>query len=478
MNINLEYMHKKFSLYAIRLIPVLVLVLLMQACYTPDPLPEGIYGSTFTGAVRNERRSLPEDCTELTIDMAKHIAKQNNPDYNATRHSMAAASARFYQSLAPYLPTITAGYSMYEYKNTPVSQGGAGNNSRRYTTKTSGITGRWLVFDGLVRTMNMLAAKHEQSESEALNRDALRLLMESVRVAYNNIILAKDKIRISRADELFNKQLYEETKVKYEAGAVPLTDLLNFEIRMNNASSEVIADEYEFFTSRTILAELMGLTDGILPEEVFPSLTPIKEQFSMDINIFLDTALQSRPDLKAYREALEAAKYRTAAKWGAFLPTVNAQVTFGHQRRDWDTSGRWHFRNLGQNQNLNYGIDAEWVLFNGGRNFFELREAQANLAVSKQNLAEQWIAVVTEVRQAYADRVRRARQMAIFEKNLSLVQKTRDLVEEEYKAGNTSITRLNEAQRDLVIADTNLSTSIVDLENAKARLDATIGILE
>ncbi len=453
-------------------------LLSVQGCYTPDPLPEGIYGTSYTGTSRKDQRALPDDCTQLSLDMAKQIAKHNNPDYIATRHSMAAASARFYQSLAPYLPTITADYSMYESKETSMSQGGRGNNSRRYTTKTSGITGRWLIFDGLIRTMNMLAAKHEESEAEALNRDSLRLLMESVRVSYNNIILAKDKIRISKADEVFNKQLYDETKIKYEAGAVPLTDLLNFEIRMNNASSEVIADEYEFFTARTILAELMGLTEGIIPDDLFPGLTPIREQFSMDINIYLDTALQSRPDLKAYREALEAAKYRTAARWGAFLPTVNAQVSFGHQRRDWDTSGRWHFSNKGQNQNLNYGFDAEWVLFDGGRRIFALREAQANLAISRQNLAEQWIAVVTEVRQSYADRVRRARQMAIFEKNLSLVQKTRDLVEEEYKAGNTSITRLNEAQRDLVISDSNLSTSIIDLENAKARLDASVGILE
>ncbi|MBN1863713.1 MAG: TolC family protein [Victivallales bacterium] len=460
------------------IVALAAVLLSAQGCYTPDPLPEGVYGTSFTGASRKDRRALPEDCTQLSLDMAKHIAKQNNPDYIATRHSMVAASARFYQSLAPYLPTITADYSMHEYKETPMSQGGSGNNSRRYTTKTSGITGRWLIFDGLIRTMDMLAAKHEKSKVEALNRDSLRLLMESVRVSYNNIILAKDRIRISKADEVFNKQLYSETKIKYEAGAVPLTDLLNFEIKMNNASSEVIANEYEFFTARTILAELMGLTEGIIPEDLFPSLSPVRDQFSMDVNIYLDTALQSRPDLKAYREALEAAKYRTAARWGAFLPTVSAQVTFGHQRRDWDTSGRWHFSNQGQNQAFNYGFDAEWVLFDGGSRIFALREAQADLAISKENLAEQWITVVTEVRQSYADRVRRAKQMAIFEKNLALVQKTRDLVEEEYKAGNTSITRLNEAQRDLVIADTNLSTSIIDLENAKARLDASAGMLE
>ena len=467
-------MQKKY--FKVRNISLLLLFLL-AGCYSYDPLPEGVYKNAYSGLNDKERRSLPDTCIQLTLEQAKRIARKNNPNYIATRHAMAAASARFYQSLAPYLPTATASYSMTEYKNSPAPTG-RGSGSRRYTQKTGGITTSLLIFDGLMRTMNMLAAKHEESESEALNRDSLRLLMQSVRVSYNNIMLAKDKIRIAKADEIFNRQLYNETKIKYEAGAVPLTDLLNFEIKMNNASSEVIAQEYNFFTSRSILAELMGLTNAILPSDVFPKLKPKNEQFSVDVNVYLDTALQSRPDLKAYREAMLAAKYRVAARWGAFLPTLYANASFGHQRNDWDTSGRWHFRNQARNQSFNYGFNSEWVLFNGGRRIFELREAQANLAIGKQNLAEQWIAVVAEVRQTYADRVRRAKQMSIYDKNLTLTQKTRDLVEEEYKAGNASITRLNEAQRDLVVADTDLSTSIVDLENAKAKLDSAIGSLE
>jgi len=460
-----------------KIIQSIILFLFFAGCYSYDPLPEGIYKNQYTGIASKEKRTLPEHCDQLGLEQAKQIARQNNPNYLSTRYAMAAASARFFQSMSAYLPTVTANYSMTEFKDSPAPSG-RGSSSRRFTQKTNGIAGNWLIFDGLMRTMDMLAAKHDEKQSEALNKDALRLLMESVRVSYNNIVLAQDKIRIAKADELFNKQLYEETKIKYEAGAVPLTDLLNFEIKMHSASSEVIAQEYNFFTARSILAELMGLTNAILPSDIFPKLAPKKEQFSIDVNIYLDTALQNRPDLKAFREAMLGAKYRVAARWGAFLPTLSANVYFGHQRNDWDASGRWHFRNQARNQSFNYGFNAEWVLFNGGRRIFELREAQANLAVGKQNLAEQWISVVAEVRQTYADRVRRAKQMAIYEKNLSLTQKTRDLVEEEYKAGNASITRLNEAQRDLVVADTDLSTSIVDLENSKARLSAAIGSLE
>ena len=159
-------------------------------------MPEGINRENYSGLSSKERRNLPIDCELLTLEMCKQIARKNNPNYIASRHAMAAASARFHQSLAPYLPTVTASYSMYENKDTPRSQGGNGSESRRFTQKTSGITTNWMIFDGLMRTMNMLAAKHDKSQTDALNRDALRLLMQSVRISYNNILLSKDKIEV------------------------------------------------------------------------------------------------------------------------------------------------------------------------------------------------------------------------------------------------------------------------------------------
>jgi outer membrane protein TolC len=424
---------------------------------------------------RNEHFCLPDACNLLTIEMAQEIARKNNPDYEATRHSMAAAEARFHQSLSAYLPTVTATYNAYEYKDTPMDQGGLGTDSRRYTKKQDTLTVRWLIFDGLVRTMDMLAAKHEKSKEEELNKDALRLLMKSVGIAYNNAILAKEKMRIAKADEIFNRQLFDDTKLKREAGASSLSDLLNFEVRMNSASSELLAEEFDFFLSRSILSELMGFSTGFIPEHVFPKFDKSTEMQIVDVEVLLDTAIVNRQDLKAYKHALESVKYKVWARWGAFLPTINAEANFGHDRKDWDSSGRGHFSPRAQNQSFNYGVEAEWVIFNGGKRWFQLREAQAKVAQNDKKLHEKWISVVAEVRQSHADLIRRIRQAEIFEKNLELVKKTRDLVEEEFKAGACSITRLNEAQRDLVVADTNFSTSVINARNAMLSLKAATG---
>jgi outer membrane protein len=49
------------------------------------------------------------------------------------------------------------------------------------------------------------------------------------------------------------------------------------------------------------------------------------------------------------------------------------------------------------------------------------------------------------------------KQLLLQRTNAELVQKNRDLVEKEYKAGVGSLVRLNEAQRDLTAAQVRLA---------------------
>ena len=103
-----------------------------------------------------------------------------------------------------------------------------------------------------------------------------------------------------------------------------------------------------------------------------------------------------------------------------------------------------------------------------------MREYQAAVAVADFQVAQKWLDVVGEVRAAYANYIQSVRQTRIYEKTRDLSAKQRDLVDEGYRAGNVELTRLNEAQRDLVEAETNLASSYVAIQNAKAQLDAAV----
>ena len=288
---------------------------------------EAVSKSSYTTLTDKEKCMLPKNLKFLTLEEAQNIALDNNPSFKTKYFAIAAARARYYQSFASYYPTLNASFS--------ISQGfGRTYATHNYTrTRTQAesytpeLSGSWLIFDSFAREMNMLSARHSWKASIADEDDARRLLLRAVAYAYNDVMLAAAQQRIAIADMNYSAELLKDTQIKFEAGAVPLSDVLNFKIRYNNGESSLITAQYNYAANKYVLAALLGLTDGNIPEDVmFPDMPSADGEVLPDISIYLDTALANRPDLRAYRENLEAAKFSFWSSLCAFGPTVSVRT--------------------------------------------------------------------------------------------------------------------------------------------------------
>ncbi len=458
------------------------LILPFAGCFTYTPPPVATSEDNFTGLPEKTKQTLPTDAKVLTLTMCEHIAVKNNPDFLSRKYAVTAAWAVYYQRLANYLPTVTASYGISQTITNP-------NNQKNFITNKSNsfdqqfqVGAQWLVFDGFIRTFNALAAKYSAKQQEELEQDSRRLLLRSVAQQYYNVLLAIENNRIAKADMEFQNKMLTETQLKYDAGAVPLSDVLNFKIKVNDAESAMISAQYNYNTARYALARLMGLTEVTLPDWVqFPPMSSSTGQQLADIGVYLDTALNNRPDLQAYRDALQIAKYNLYAAYGAFSPTVTASAayTYSINKTRWTTkgggtvfAGKTHYDSKSRTPSFTYGGEVTWTLFQGGARFARVYQTQALVAQSEYELAEHWLKVIEEVRTAYDNYIQNSKLAVLYEKTLGLVTKQRDLVEEEYKAGNTELTRLNEAQNDLTNADANLVQALINVKDAMAQLES------
>ena len=89
---------------------------------------------------------------------------------------------------------------------------------------------------------------------------------------------------------------------------------------------------------------------------------------------------------------------------------------------------------------------------------------------AEYTLANTWITVINDVRTAYENYIVSLKTVKLYQKNLEAVRKMRDLVDDEYEAGNCAITRVNEVQREFVNAETYLAQAVVSMHNAKAQI--------
>ncbi len=453
---------------------LMMLAVVFSGCYQFTAPPAAVDGDTFTKRKISKRYTLPPQIRVLSVRQAQRIAVLNNPDYMSAAQAVNQAKAEYQRSFHSYFPKVSVGFDM---DNTVNRYHGTRNTSpqgnRNFTTST-GLYTSLLVFDGLSRTMTMLSKKYSYKEQQALQDDARRLLLQAVSYAYNDILLAIEQNRIAKEDMNFQLETLRETQFKFEAGAVPLSDVLNFKILVNRAMNNQIEAQYQFNIARYALAQLMGLPKGSLEDSIeYSPISTIIDSALASSDIYLDTALNNRPDLIGYRQQLKASQYQLYSTWGAFSPTVsvytNLSMNTSHTRYGSSSTTPNTYYN---NPRLGYGMQVDWVLFEGGKRWFDVRIAQTQLAQAKYAVASKWLEVVNDVRNAHDNYKQSAQKAKLFKETLALVVKQRDLVKEEYDAGNTELTRLNEAQRDKVEAETDFIKALVNIRNAKAQLDA------
>ena len=124
-----------------------------------------------------------------------------------------------------------------------------------------------------------------------------------------------------------------------------------------------------------------------------------------EISIYLDMALQNRPDLKQVRELLEANKYNFYGSIVAFGPTVAFNATLNYSNRFDSVHPRYGNPPVGKKRtskgSLTHSFNISWEIFSGGRTYFNMRNVEANMKIAEFQLVDKWSTVINEVRSAY-----------------------------------------------------------------------------
>lgn len=336
----------------------------------------------------------------------------------------------------------------------------------------AGIQATWLLFDGFGREFRHAAAKYNRDEFRAAHRDIQRQILQAVAEAFYNVQLQRENILIVEADKEFNERLLKEAQARKRVGTGSLSDELNFEVRVREAQSNLLAAQRSWEVARIGLASLMGIPESVLPDTV--QVVPLGEERPEDLehpgeaDELIARAFEGRPDLAQDDAAEKRTKANVGVNRAAFAPTVSAFASRDSVQDD-------AFRVAEEDFSTTAGVQVSYTLFAGGRNRARYAEAKAAYREAQLNRAGSEITATAEVRQSLEEVTTAQEQLKLQRENASYVQRNRDLVEKEYAAGQTSLVRLNEAQRDLLQAQVRLAASRVALRRAWHALRTATG---
>lgn len=448
----------------------------LSGCLNYQRPPLAVDQTSYTQLKANEKYLLPENLDVLTLQRAQEIALKNNPDFLSIKFSIDSARARYYQQFSNYAPTLNAGIGLSQSFSKVYASGNSSDPRSQRDGISPALSGQWLIFDSLNREMNLLSARHTLKQTEANVNDARRLLLRAVAYAYNDVQLSYAQKEIIKAQIEYSKTMLKDAERKYKAGTTLKSDMLNFRVTLRNGQLDLVKINYTIKANLYVLAGYLGLTDGTIGEKVkFPAIRMPEDGYTASIDVYLDQALANRPDLKSARERLQALRYNFYGSLSKFGPsaTFNYQLGYGYDRGiAHDEKGDNH--SWSSTGNFNYSFNITWNLFNGFADYFNVKAIKAEVSAADYMLYQLWLSVITDVRTAYENHKSSIIQAKIAKDICNLTRETRDLVENEYNAGTALVTRLNEAERDLVQAQNNLAGAIVNIANTKAQLDAAI----
>ena len=437
----------------------------------------------------------------LDLDSAQRIALANNPSLLAAMERVEQASQRVKQARAEWFPSVDASIraSATEIPQRDEdaarraiilgtatripsiifgSQSQTGTIISALTTLRStrqsllglddtietwqeSINATWTLFDGLGRRFRVAAAKFGREQSEASHRESQRLVLSAVASAFHGVQLARENVAISQADKDFNERQLRESEARQRAGAGSLSDVLNFQIRVKSAETSLLATNGAFRVALIGLAQLMGVADASLDDKT--EIAPLhaegpQEMEPVDAGSLIGYAGENRPDVAQARATLDQSGAITKVQRGQFFPRVDAFASRDATSDDSEFGGDDFSSTIGVS--VNYSIAA------GGRRIAAYKEAKAAKREAEFSLDGAIIAATADVRQAAVYLETSQRELLVQRETTELVERNRELVEKEYRAGQGSLVRLNEAQRDLIAQQSRLALARVALRQS------------
>lgn len=417
----------------------------------------------------------------LDLQTAQRLALAGNPDIAAARARVEQARARVRQASAAWWPSLdlTASGTRQRLADTRYQDNQAfaalmgGSADRTTETFAAGLEATWVLFDGFFRTFKEQEASYGAQSAGQRLLDSRRLLVASVARAYLNTQLAQANIDIARADEAFYLRQLEDAQHRYEVGAGRWGDVLNFKVQLNTARTDLIRYQREFEAAGYGLAALMGLEDARLPAQV--RLDPLDQERQIRASLLgedpvplIQEALAIRPDVRSLELAISQAEAVTGQAKAALYPQLQIVGAIDGLRED-DIS-------LSSDDFGNYvGVQMRWNLYAGGADTARRLEAEQARREAVYSLTGLRHTVAAEIQQDLALLVSARDQVKLQRETVQLVRQNRDLAKNEYEAGEASLVRLNEAQRDLNTTLGRLALSLVAYHLAEQQLLAATG---
>lgn len=310
---------------------------------------------------------------ELDLETVIQLAKEQNKELKLARTEFRTAEANVREAWSQALPTIDASLNYnrnfkqtYFYVN---AEGGDMPNRFSFSFNNEysfNTTLRQTIYSfGKVGTALRIAYDYSYYVENQFAYQK-NIILSRVKKAFFQALLAEEILKVNRDSEESARSNYDNTRIRYESGTVSEFDLLQAEVRWQNAIPETIGAEKNYKLALNNIKSLLNLPldEEIVLQGNLEEVKPIPQETDA-VEIF-----KSRPDYNALLWQERMNEKNIKLQFANHLPTLNGSFTYSYSA----LSDAYKLEN--DNDNFILGVSLNIPILSGGYTSAQVQKAR------------------------------------------------------------------------------------------------------
>lgn len=306
------------------------------------------------------------------------------------------------------------------------------------------------------------------ASNEEYNKDKSDLLF-NIKNSYWNVFKAQQFKKVMDETVEQMKAHLQDAKNLEKAGLLTKNDVLKIEVQYSNILYQQIDAENAVKLSIVALNNTLGIP--LETQTEITSTANLSEYQTDELSKLISAAIEKRPEVKAADSRIKASEAGVTLAQSSWYPQVSLYGNYYYSkpnqrilpsRNQFDAT--W---DAGVMLNMNIW---DWLTTK-----HQTDQAEAQLEQAKDGFGMIKDGITLEVTQNYLSVNQAKRKIDIAKLNVEQAEENLRVTSEKFKNGYSTSSELIDAETALISAKTNYTTSVVDYELAKAKLEKSIG---
>jgi len=414
---------------------------------------------------------------KMTLRESIDTALKNSVLIHGAQEGVKGAEAKKNEAITAFLPKFSTAYSYTRLHEQPsmtipsippnpalTVPAGTRNNYNWTVEATQPIFAGGAIWNNYIFNKQGLALS--QKEEERTVQDTI----QEVKVTYFNVLRAEKILEAAKQSVELLRSHRNTAQQFFDVGLIPKNDLLYAEVELANSEHDLVRAENSLELAKASFNTALrhDISMEVQLEDILTE-TP----FGFSFEECLKTALENRPELKAYQLKVDQAQSLVKIARSGYFPNISVVGNYSKFGDDPDVSGSEF-----QDQESWYVMAvARWDFWEWGKTKFQVDNSLAGENQSKDMLANVRDQVTLEVKNAYLIVKEAEKQIPVTKKSIEQAEENYRINRERYQEQVATSTEVLDAQTILTRAKSDYANALGIYHISQARLERVMGII-